>query len=449
MDRRVYFYQQSLASSEVNAAFAAAEDADRNATAEGGATGIVNGLTLSQTGPASLNVSLLAGVAYSKAGVRMAVVGGQTVPLGVDESNVTTAVSGSGNAKWLSVFLTPARAQSDPRTDGNGEAVYFVNAESYRIRVVQGVEGSSPARPPLHATDILIADVRREYGVTTITDAAISTDRTENVVAYRGSSLSVIAGSARDAFVSLVTSYDDHISGGADRHTAADIDYAGGSSWADGSTNPAGSVETTIDNLIFSLRSTAGAAKLGASGPYGAVTVQGALTALGASTVAMEAQLAPKTSVSRALALFATNTASFSSGSLGSLICNANTVALNDVPLSLPQGAVIKGATVRFTGAGGHAGLPANKPQMILYKVSLTSGSGTAIGSLTSDPSASVGAYETGHSITMPAMSETVDNSQYAYFLRLYCESGTNYVTGGTFRAATILFDIAAVDITH
>jgi hypothetical protein len=80
--------------------------------------------------------------------------------------------------------------------------------------------------------------------------------------------------------------YNAHAIGTADRHAAAAIDYAGGAPWADGTTNPAATVEAQIDEIVADLATACGAAKIGAAatagtpGALGAGSIKSQLDAL-------------------------------------------------------------------------------------------------------------------------------------------------------------------------
>src|SRR5690606_40474744 len=78
-----------------------------------------------------------------------------------------------------------------------------------------------------------------------------------------------------------------HINLAAGAHAAAAITYAGGGNWANGTTNPATTVEAQLDKIISDLAATAGAARIGAaaSGNLPAGTVRSQLDAIDATAV--------------------------------------------------------------------------------------------------------------------------------------------------------------------
>lgn len=103
------------------------------------------------------------------------------------------------------------------------------------------------------------------------------------------------------------------------------------------------------------------------------------------------------------------------------------------IPLRLPVGATLTTVTVflsgaTLAGAAAHAGVPATKPKITL-KASFPSSDttttlGTVIGTAT-DGSASVGAYDTAHTITISGLSEVVTGSK-RYAVALEGENGAN-----------------------
>ena len=61
-----------------------------------------------------------------------------------------------------------------------------------------------------------------------------------------------------------------HITRATGAHAATAIAYAGGGAWADGTTNPAATVEAQLDKLISDLAAATGAPKIGAAATAGA-----------------------------------------------------------------------------------------------------------------------------------------------------------------------------------
>lgn len=112
-------------------------------------------------------------------------------------------------------------------------------------------------------------------------------------------------------------------------------------------------------------------------------------------------------------------------------------------PLPLPHGVVLTAVSVRVMGATGHAGLPGTMPtiHVIRHVMPAHTSLGTA-----SDTSASVGAYEDVHSITVSGLNVTIDRTLYRYSVRLHGETGANFVLGLKAFAAICTYTITSYD---
>jgi len=302
MDRRDFFFRQKVTEAELDGAFDAAEIADRNMTLDQGLQGVFNGLAVSEkSGTPNLTVDVAAGVAADQLGQRISVPGTQNVNVAVDYNGVSTSVGTPGNEKWVAVFLQFDRALSDPRTDGNNLSVNFVRAESFKFKVMQGAEATIgvATRPALQPDGILIADVRRTNGQTSILNADVSgasgsglfgTTRRQDAIVVAGTPFALRAGRPAAAFAAILARYNAHVTGAQDNLAAASVNYAGGAAWLDGTTNPAATAEAQLDKMIADLKALSsgqsGADKIGqggvvgASGTIPAGSVQSALTAL-------------------------------------------------------------------------------------------------------------------------------------------------------------------------
>jgi hypothetical protein len=72
----------------------------------------------------------------------------------------------------------------------------------------------------------------------------------------------VSSGTAYSQLVSLLTTIRDHINS-TTAHAAVNLTYGGGGAWADGTTNPAASIEAQLDKIISDLSPSTGGAKIG------------------------------------------------------------------------------------------------------------------------------------------------------------------------------------------
>lgn len=268
MNRRDYYYKQKVTDDELDAGFDGAELADRNAVADVGTVGVlVNGAVSQHSPTPNLTVDVSGqAIAYDQTGQRIFIPSLQVIDCATDSAGSSTSVGTPGNIRWVSLFAKFKRAESDPREDGNGNPLNFVRDESFEIVRIQGAEGVAPARPSLLSDGILLADVQRTNAQTQILNADIDTTRREDAIVVSGSPLAIRRGRVKDAISDVVGRYNLHVVG-TDKHAAADVNYAGGSTWLDATTNGATTVESQLDKIIDGLidqgGTTSGAHKIG------------------------------------------------------------------------------------------------------------------------------------------------------------------------------------------
>ena len=108
--------------------------------------------------------------------------------------------------------------------------------------------------------------------------------------------------------------------------------------------------------------------------------------------------------------------------------------------LELPKNCVLKEIHATLLGSAGHAGLPATMPRLRLLRQDTgSSGAPTALGDQ-SDTSASVGAYEVPHSVSIAGLSEVIaHDGGNRYYVRIDGEAGANS------QAALAILDVTAV----
>ena len=263
-NRRDFFYLELVTEDELNAGFDGLEQADFNEVVDLGFVGIASGAGVTQHSPTpDLTVDVAIGTAYDQQGRRMRVPSLQVVSLAADSNSVSTAVVSPGQSKIVSLFLRFKRNESDPRTDGNGDPVNFVQDEGFEFVVVQGAEALSPTPPSPLTNGILLVDVTRTFGQTQIVNGNISATRRAWTFRTSSGSLSIAVGTAAEAVTALLTELANHIAGVSNTHPATAVSYAGGPAWADSSTNPLTTVEAQIDKMITDLSGSGGGAKLG------------------------------------------------------------------------------------------------------------------------------------------------------------------------------------------
>lgn len=287
--RRDYFYRQLVAEDELDDGFTGLENADRAIIADNGILGILSlGVVSQHAGTPNISVDVTGPcVVYDQSGQRVVIPSLQNKDVSVDDSSVSTNVAVGGNEKWVSLFVKFDRALSDVRTDGNSNSVYFVRDESFKFSVIQGAEAAIgvATKPALLSDGLLLADINRTNGQTQILNANISTTRRQDAFVVSGSPHPLRRGLIKDAFSDILGWLNGHLSAAADRHAAAAIDYAGGVSWAGGTspTNPAATVEAQLDKILNDLSVTTAAAS--GADRIGTGALAGTATTIGVGTL--------------------------------------------------------------------------------------------------------------------------------------------------------------------
>ena len=266
MDRRNYYFDQTVNQSDLDASFDSAEDAIDRVYPDLGAVGVASGAVGSQNSPTpDLNVLVSAGVVLDQTGQRIAFEN-QTVAVSIDENGASTAVGTPGNAKYLSLFAQFDRVLSDQRIDGSRETLFYIREESFKINVAQGSEAVSPGRVSLRTDQILLFDILLTHGQTQIMTSDIDVTRREWAASISTTNFSTGAGTLEEATQNLATDYSGHIDSAAvGAHNAGNVSYAGGPNWHDGTTNPATTVEGQLDKVVTDLVANAGADRVGAA----------------------------------------------------------------------------------------------------------------------------------------------------------------------------------------
>lgn len=283
MNLRNFYYRQRVTEGELDQIFAWAQDADRAIMVDKDEAGVSDGLALSETGPASMSVAYANGVAYAKAGERCAVDVASNVDCSQDEYGVPTAVAVPGNTKWIAIFVRPTRVLSEPRTDGNGNEVYTIQAEAAEVFVRQGSEGVGPARVSLSTSAILLGEVELAFGQTAITTADIYVDRREDW--FRAVTVSFgdkVHGTSHDAVAELWAELDVlGAAGGTFAFTSkwfSAVDVAG-------TAPPITTVAEALDGMVYDMAQSTGSGLVGTANVAGTylnwtgASVAGALSA--------------------------------------------------------------------------------------------------------------------------------------------------------------------------
>jgi hypothetical protein len=272
--RKDFYFRQRVTESELDSAFSDLEDADHNIAADLGFTGVIANAVVSQHAPvADLTVDVSGpGAALDQLGQRIFFSALQNVDVSKDENAVATSVSAAGKEKTVSVFVKFDRSLSDPRVDGNSLTVFFRRDESFKFAVAQGAEAPAGTSipPPLRSDAILLGDVVMAFGQSQVLATNISVARRQDAFVLTGSPRSVRRGRTVDVAADLLSFYDAHTTGTADRHPATAVDYTAGGAWADGTPNPAATVKAQLDKVVADLAAATGSRKVGSVATLGA-----------------------------------------------------------------------------------------------------------------------------------------------------------------------------------
>ncbi len=259
------YFRQPVTEGEAGAWLTNLESADRAMMVDLGFFGMLRNGDVTQHGSGNMTVDLSGDAAgYDQFGQRTAFVAAINQNCALDSNGSDATVQSSGNKRWVSIFVRFKRVMSDERTDGNGVSIFYNQAEGSEILVVAGAEATSGSetKPSLRSDAILLADVHLTFGQTQILTADIDTARRQEILVTPA----------------LQSNFTDHVTGADFRHTGAMIDMAALAAWADGTTNPSGTLQVQAAAIVTALKATVdpvGLKKIGArsltgsvSGPY-------------------------------------------------------------------------------------------------------------------------------------------------------------------------------------
>ena len=196
--RRTSYFGQLVSDAHLNDANWYTELAERNAHIDAGATGILDGLDVTQhyTGTFAapdLTVDVSAGVARDDAGWRLPLATLQNVDCSVDYLGAATTVA-AGNHRCLSIFARFEDDYSEIHSIKSGGSAYRIHDDSTVLEVWMGTETLLAApldQPALAAGYVLLADVTLINGQTQIVTGDISTTRRQDQVVIAGTTHSI------------------------------------------------------------------------------------------------------------------------------------------------------------------------------------------------------------------------------------------------------------------
>jgi hypothetical protein len=142
----------------------------------------------------------------------------------------------------------------------------------------------------------------------------------------------------------------------------------------------------------------------------------------------------------------ATSGWSLQSDSIGTPATTVNTNSYGTIPIALPTGALITAVTVYVEGGAGHAGAPANLPQISLVSKTISAGGTGSIIATQSDVYGSAAAYEAVHAITIVSPALTISRTFTKYGIYFQSESGANALSGLKVHGAYVTFTTTLMD---
>lgn len=266
---RHWYIGQLVTAQEMRGGDTALEQGIFDMATDLGFVGLIDGgAVVEHAGTPNMTVDVAALLARSPLGERIRVAGTAVVNCAFDYLTQPTAVTVPGNSRFVDVYVVFDRVGSDPRIDATNTTVYFVQEESFAFEIHQGAEAPSPAAPIGPSDGVLLARITRTFGQTSIVNADIDTAVKESVVKISSNAITIEAGTFTDALQLLLDELVTHIDG-AGAHPASAVTYAGGSAWANGTTNPSTTVEVQLDKFVTDLAATtsgnSGLHKIGAA----------------------------------------------------------------------------------------------------------------------------------------------------------------------------------------
>jgi len=177
-DRVEPYYRQNVTEDEVEQWHDQLEAADRNIVEDTDLWGIQDDFpfVVTENGVPDFLVKVIDGRAYEEDGKRLAHSGTTLVDCAVDFVAAPTAVLNPGNENGLSIYVKFVRVASDPRVDGDGNPLNYLQEEGVEFEVRQSGEAAAPATyPGTVGGQIKIAEITLTFGLAAILNANIST----------------------------------------------------------------------------------------------------------------------------------------------------------------------------------------------------------------------------------------------------------------------------------
>jgi hypothetical protein len=238
MLRYDFYYKQLVTEQEMDNAFAGAENAIFQVSSDIKENGAFSGLDINPTSPDSTSVNVEPGVGkIESTGERISkTTATETVDASLDwNGQPTFGDLGAGEGRWCSIFVKFKRAYSDNRTDGHGNPILYISAESYEFEIYRAAKGLASAkdtlgRPGLLTTHILLSDIWFENGSTDISSADLDVTRRQDYYRQEINGSDISAGSPKEA-LSLLGAYINTFLGVTGADNIGSAQYLSGSTY--------------------------------------------------------------------------------------------------------------------------------------------------------------------------------------------------------------------------
>lgn len=181
MDRKQFFYKQSVQYGDLNGGFDQVEARFKNMLVDHGSYGIAANpygtsfkeLEVIENSPKDMSVKIGTGFAYPKNGTRAYRATSTNVLNCALDKNNTSTIPSAGKQRYISIFILPDYNLTDGRIDGNGDTVYFNKEVQHKFEVEKGAEANPglAVKPSLRTDAVLLADILLADSTTLLSNA--------------------------------------------------------------------------------------------------------------------------------------------------------------------------------------------------------------------------------------------------------------------------------------
>lgn len=178
MHRRQFYFRQKVTADELNDTFDQVEDAIEVLANDFGVFGIVDGGEVIETAPQTMSVDVVGPmIGRDQSGRRLYMPVTETLALDEDFEGNPTVPTTPGESRYVSIQAHYARDEQDPRLDGEGITVYWIQTETLELKVIAGAAGVAPTPPAEPTNALLLGDALLYQGMTVVTNGDLDFTR--------------------------------------------------------------------------------------------------------------------------------------------------------------------------------------------------------------------------------------------------------------------------------